>query len=104
MEFVRRHESVRFGLSLELMLDVDPLRVRIDPRRGNYSYLGDRMRPRAEENFVLLVEDLIRHAPDAVLNRGAAGFADPTKPFFSYSLQRAFDEEVVWLIWQATGT
>ena len=96
-------EGVRCEMSLEVLLDVEPLRLRVEPRNFDYRYLGDRKRQGAEHNFALLVSDLTARSSGAILNRGAASMADGAGQVVVYESARQFEEEVTWLIWRATA-
>ncbi len=51
-------------------------------------------------NITLLMQDLLRFAPTAAINCGAASIRDtPDKPF-TYPSKTAFYQEIVWLLWQ----
>jgi hypothetical protein len=53
------------------------------------------------QKFGHLVHSLIRHAPQAALNRGAAGFRDDdAAPPFLYSSKSAFFDESTWWLWR----
>lgn len=94
-------ETTNFGLSLEIFTDLDPMRLRVEPDRCNYSYLGERLQSRAEDNFILLVRDVVRYAGNTLVNRGATSICDGSDHVRVYLTQRAFDEETAWWVWRS---
>jgi hypothetical protein len=67
-----------------------------------FTYLADRRTKDLSHNFNLVVQDLVRHAPHAALNRGANSAAEnPDLPFF-YPNKIAFYHELIWLLWLAS--
>lgn len=95
-----REESVELPL-LEIFADVAPARWRITPREFSYAYLGERMQRGLGKNFALFVEDLLRFAPHALLNRGFKAFRATPRRSFHYPNRHAFEEETLWLLWKA---
>jgi len=93
-----RHTS---RLMAEIVLDAEPARYRIGADRFQYAYLGGRLRPRGADNFVLLVRDLTRLATRASANRGAVAMEQDPPQTFAYPTRHAFEEEMVWLLWQS---
>ena len=97
-------ESLRCSLYLELLLDVEPLRVRVDPFSFDYRYLGERKAGNIEGNFLLMVCDLVSYGVRALKNRGAESLSDGvggSEDVKVYKTERHFEEEVLWLIWRS---
>jgi len=87
-------------LTLEVFLDVAPGRYHIEAHRFNFAYLGDRLHDERTHNYVALVQDCLRHATGAVLNRGAAAQKRDPRKLSTYPNKHAFEEEIVWLLWR----
>ena len=87
-------------LTLEILLDVAPARVRIEADRFNFSYLGDRLGDSRPHNYAALAHDCLAHATRAVLNRGAARLKHDPRNLMAYPSKHAFEEEIVWLLWR----
>jgi len=97
---VTHREKRRLTSMLELFIGRTPQRYRTTAEEFVYTYLGPRRSRRAEDNFVLLVHDLLARATEASLNRGAdAAAADPPGTF-AYPARHAFEEEITWLLWR----
>ena len=93
-------EITEAEMLLEVFVDADPGRYRVNSRGFNYAYLSERRRGRYEDNFVLLVRDLMRLATRAGANRGAVGLTQEPPRIFPYPNRRAFEDETIWLLWQ----
>ena len=100
MTITTTRESTRCDLSLEIYTDQDPMRIRVEPGRCNYAYLGPRLQTRAQDNFLLLVKDIVRFAGAALVNRGARSICATSDRVYVYSAQRAFNEETAWWVWR----
>ncbi len=98
---VTTREVQNFRLVLEIFLDEPLARCHVDAREFQYDYLGPRLQHGRAQNFSILVADLHAYAPAALLSRGAQSIIeDPTKTF-QYPSRHAFEEESIWLLWQA---
>jgi hypothetical protein len=97
-EYVSRESQVR-RLLLEVLLAGGVMRFQIEGERFRFNYLGDRKRPELAENFALVVQDLMRLAPRAIVNRGAY-FLRENNTVFEYPSKHAFYEEITWMLWQ----
>jgi hypothetical protein len=89
-------------LMIELILGRAAARLSItaDKQSGLlFQYLGERRTASLPENFAVLVRDLARFAPHAMLNRGAFQLRDGTDQIFAYPSKNAFFEEITWLLW-----
>lgn len=103
-EFTRSREVNRLFNRVELILGVDPHRVRIDAKRFNYGCLGGRVTNRAIDNYATLVTDLVSRSTVAMCNRGAVAIASGRTLDMVYPNKRAFEEELAWHIWRLSHT
>ena len=99
----RTREERTERLVLELILSGAVLRYSLVGDHFNYAYLGERLRRTADENFALLVQDLIARAPHATINRGAYYLRENAAETFAYPSRNAFTEEIIWLLWKGAG-
>jgi hypothetical protein len=65
-----------------------------------FRYLGDRAGDDLQANFTLLVQDILKAAPQAAINRGAYYLRENSDKVFAYPSRNAFYEEIIWLMWQ----
>ncbi len=88
----------------KLLLEVLParaaMRLQIEGERFRFNYLGDRKQPELAENFALLVRDVMKFAPQAMVNRGAYCLRENASGIFEYPSKHAFHEETAWMLWQ----
>ena len=70
----------------------------------SFAYLGPRRTQNWADNFSLMVQDMMKFAPDAALNRGAYSFREQAAAPYSvnYPSKGAFYEEITWILWQMT--
>jgi hypothetical protein len=101
-EYVTR-ESQAPRLLLEVLLAGAVMRFQIEGERFRFNYLGERKRPELDENFALLVQDVMKFAPQAMVNRGAYFLRENTTTVFEYPSKHAFHEEITWMLWQAAN-
>lgn len=91
---------------LELILGQGSARFTIeadDNAHLLFQALGDRRTSDFVTNLSLLVRKFSAVAPSLLLNRGAYTLrADPPSSFF-YPTQNTFNEELIWILWQATA-
>ncbi len=68
----------------------------------SFAYLGPRRTQNWVENFALMVQDMIKFAPQAAVNRGAYSFREQAVEPYSvnYPSKGAFYEEITWILWQ----
>ena len=68
----------------------------------SFQYLGPRRTQNWVENFALMVQDMIKFAPQAAVNRGAYSFREQAVEPYSvnYPSKGAFYEEITWILWQ----
>ena len=93
-------EEHNYRCILELFLDVAPGRLHIAAEKFNFAYLGDRLSSDPSRNYVALVQDCLRAAPQAVLNRGALAQHQDASRLLRYPSKHAFEEESTWLLWR----
>lgn len=65
-----------------------------------FQALGERRTDDVSANFKLLVQDLLRSAPQAAVNRGAHDLRENREPPFVYPSRNAFNREMIWQLWQ----
>ncbi|HXT42026.1 MAG TPA: hypothetical protein VN887_18600 [Candidatus Angelobacter sp.] len=99
-EYVSRERQAS-KLLLELLLSGAVMRFQVEAGRFRFDYLGDRKRPGLMENFALLARDVMKFAPQAMVNRGAYFVPEGSGPVFEYPSKNAFYEEITWMLWQA---
>ena len=98
-DFVHDEEK-KFHLCLEIITMRSVLRFSAQADRLNYMYLGARRADRAANNFPLLVQDILRFAPQAAVNSGAFNIRERAQRLFDYPARGAFIEEITWLLWR----
>ena len=98
-EYVSR-ESLVPRLLLEVLLARAVMRFQIEGERFRFNYLGNRKRPELAENFALLAQDVMKFAPQAIVNRGAYFLRENSTTVFEYPSRHAFYEETTWMLWQ----
>jgi hypothetical protein len=96
---VAEREVRKDKLMLELLIGGSCARFRVMADKCRYDYLQTRLRRRVEENFRLLVKDLVAYSVNALLTQGAAALADDALPVCKYPSRHAFEEEIIWLFW-----
>jgi hypothetical protein len=74
-------------------------RYRIGAKKCSYAYLGASVSQRSSDNFLALSRDLLRLAPVAFRNRGAALLAGDPPKTMTYPTRHAFEEEITWCLW-----
>lgn len=65
-----------------------------------FQSLGDRRTDNFGSNFALLVQDIIKFAPQAAINRGTYYIRENHPTAFRYPTKIAFQQEMIWLLWQ----
>lgn len=102
-ETVSREER-NFHLVAEIFITGAVLRYSVTADKFNFAYLGDRNTGSLVANFSLFVRDLIQFSPHAVLNTGAEAMRAAVPAPFSYPTRNAFQEEMIWRLWQMKKT
>jgi hypothetical protein len=87
-------------LLLEIFLREGSGRFSVDGAEFTYDHLGGRLTDDPAVNFVFLVQDLVRNAPHAGLNRGACAACQKPPELFPYPSKQAFQEELTWMLWR----
>ena len=100
---VRSKEGLNFYLILELVLTRSTMRFQMRADNFQFTYLGDRAAEDDAANFSLLVQDVVKSAPQALVNRGAFQLRDHPNEFFRYPSKNAFYEEMTWMLWRAAN-
>ena len=98
-EYVHDEEK-KFHLCLEIVTMRSARRFSAQADRLNYMYLGERLADRAAHNFPLLVQDILRFAPQVAVNSGAFNLRERAPRLFDYPTKGAFLEEITWLLWR----
>jgi hypothetical protein len=72
---------------------------RIEHNGMGYACLGARVTQLAEDNFRMVVEDIVRYATQCFGNRGLNAFLEGAPPrTYTYEGIKQFDEENLWLL------
>jgi hypothetical protein len=103
----RRPRTMRFlrEPSREVVLVRREPRLALHMQEGsiNYSYLGEKLRPTAAENFPLFLSDLCGHAKDAYLTpstrRILGGHPSEGEESRQKSSQELVEDAGLWLLW-----
>ena len=96
-------EKQRERWLLEIIIRGGSLRFSVNSHEASamlFQYLGDRQVQGFAGNFQLLVRDIIQYAPEAAQNRGAASIREQQPKPFQYANRKAFNEEIIWLLWK----
>lgn len=96
----RSKEETHRRMLLEIFLRDGGTRFSISADEFAFDHLGARLSEDPAMNFVLLVQDLARHAPDAGQNRGAFAACRQPPELFPYPSKPAFQEEMIWMLWR----
>jgi hypothetical protein len=64
-----------------------------------FQSLGARRTDDLRRNFTLLVQDILRAAPEAAINRGAYYLRENAATPFAYPSKQSFYSEIIWLLW-----
>jgi hypothetical protein len=87
-------EIVITGAELRYNLNADLARPTV------FLGLGERQTNDLATNFKLLVQDMLKGAPQAAINRGADYLRENSAEPFRYPAKKMFYEEMVWLLWK----
>ena len=97
-----RREEQQTKLWLEIILVGAATRYRINADLSAvalFQYLGERRTKELPRNFSLLVQDVMRGAPQAALNHGAYTIRENADELVSYPSKTVFYNELVRLLW-----
>jgi hypothetical protein len=95
----RNVEQQNNYMLLEIVVSGAVSRYSASAEKLRFGYLGERRTKSLQQNFALLIQDLIAFAPYAMLNRGAF-YLKQDHSLFSYPSKNAFFEEITWLLWR----
>jgi hypothetical protein len=95
---VREEEQER--LVIDLFLTDRTTRFSIIATEFNFGHLGQRLSEDVGINHLFLVQELEEHAPHASLNQGAFKACQKPPEHFTYPSRQAYQEELVWMLWQ----
>jgi hypothetical protein len=98
---VSYHEQMLPKCVVEIFVAASPARHHIAADDFSFDYLGKRLQKGPVDNYLALVEDLLRYAPNAILNRGASLMKEEPGTILQYPGKHAFEEEIVWHLWHA---
>lgn len=88
-------------LILELVLAGGAARYEISAAHFPFKYAIDRPDLSTLEKFIWLVKEVCRHAPAALLNRGARDLREGCGLVRGYVDRQMFTDEMTWLLWNA---
>ena len=86
-------------LLLELVVTGGAARYEINAAQFPFKYAIDRPDLSTLQKFVWLVKEICRHAPGALLNRGARDLSEGFELVRGYLDRQVFTDEKVWLLW-----
>lgn len=87
-------------LLLDIILMNGSTRYSINADEFMFDHLGARCLPELHANLSLLIQDLVKCAPHAGLNRGALLLNDGPDAVFAYPNKAAFFAEMTWMLWR----
>jgi hypothetical protein len=93
-------------LLLEIIVTRAVLRYTIIADRPGgffFQYLGARQVKGVAGNFLLVVQDLLKFAPEAAINLGAREIRENSAKPFIYPSKTAFYDEITWMLWQRSS-
>jgi len=93
-------ESAEWSLRAELLLVDGATRLSIEAEKFSFAGLRELLTQNLATNFCLLVRELARQAPQAILNQGAQRIVAEPWQFAYYETRKAFQDETTWLLWQ----
>jgi hypothetical protein len=93
-------EKLREQYLLEIILSRAVMRYGIEADRFDFGCLGERAATDEAGDFCLLVRELAKHAPQAVLNRGARAMVTGPGATVSYRNKSILNEEMIWQLWR----
>jgi hypothetical protein len=94
-------ESAERVLRGEIILTRGAARYSLEAENFNYAgCLGERVTKEVPVDFCTLMRELIKHAPQAILGRGAATIMAESAGFVRYMRMRSLEEELTWMRWK----
>lgn len=97
-------EIPTFRWLLEIVLTRAAMRFQIEADKFRFTTLGDRATADPGRNLGLLAQEMMKRAPDALVNRGAFHLREDPAGVMSYPSKNAFYEEMTWILWRAAQT
>ena len=94
-----RREVPKSQLLLEIHTDSESCRYQARLPGIIFTYLGDRLSSDRMANVRMLLGDLLRLAPHALINRGASMLTQDPPQTLSSNTRLAFEKELRWLRW-----
>lgn len=95
-------EEMQSHLLVEIFLgQTAQQRLSLRADEFNFATLREELTQNPAENFQRLVRVLLKHAPHAIINRGAYYLREEPPTVFDYPSKNAFYEEITWLLWRA---
>jgi len=92
-------ESTDVFYLLDIFLKQPPLRIRIPPKSIDFKFLGSKMGVSSQENFKILLKELVAGAPSAMVSEGARFLMNPNSASGSgYDSETDFGNECRWLV------
>jgi hypothetical protein len=92
--------DLNWHLLLDIILMDGRTRFSINADEFAFDQLGSHYTPNAKTNLSLLVQDMVRYAPHAGLNRGAVKLSENAETIFAYPTKAAFLAEMTWMLWR----
>ncbi len=86
-------------LLIEIVIARSGKRFQINAAEFPFRYVVDRPEFSLVDKIVWLAGELIKRAPQALLNRGARDVRDGVKLVRGYPTPQVFNDEMVWLLW-----
>lgn len=97
---LKSRTEVHDHLLLDIVLLNGATRYSINADEFVFDCLGLRCSEDRSINFARLVQDLVKYAPHAGLNRGALIASEQDGEPFSYPSKAAFFAEMTWMLWR----
>lgn len=92
-------EASQWVFRAEVVLEGGKERFSIEAEDFDFACLGNQAKRKLEADFGMLVQELARHAPQAVLNQGASLLLAETPELFGYPRPSYLTDELIWLLW-----
>jgi hypothetical protein len=92
LEFVISGAGLRYNVNAEVA------------RPKLFLGLGERRTNDLAANFKLLVQDMVKGAPQATVNRGVHYLCENSAKPLHYPTKKAFYDEMIWLLWKMNQT
>lgn len=93
-------ESANWSLRAEILLADGKTRLSVEAEKFNFAGLKELLTQTLATNYCLLVRELAKRLPHAVLNRGVQRIAAEPWEFAYYETRKAFQDETTWLLWR----